>query len=208
MEIANNTYQPNFNEEQKTRAFALRLMLYIGMASITMFFAVTTSSLIVKKADTLNWAQFPLPNVFTISTIIAIISSALFYFTYKTYKKAKFNQYLILLLVSGISGLAFLISQLIGFNALTNMDFPLSGNVSGSFIYFLAIVHGLHIITGLVVLLIVWIKSYLSKKDKEFEGSGIVNPNRVLALELLTTYWHFVNALWVYLYVFFYFNYQ
>lgn len=208
MEIASNTYQPNIANEQKTQFFALRLMLYIGMASITMFFAVTTSALIVKKGDILNWAQFPLPNVFTISTIIAIISSVLFYYTYKAYKKAKFSQYLLLLFVSGLSGVGFLISQLMGFKALALMDFPLAGNVAGSFIYFLAIAHGLHIIVGLIILKIVWVKSYFSRKDLNFEGSGNVNPRRVLSIELLTTYWHFVNGLWVYLFVFFYFNYQ
>lgn len=204
-----NTYLDNkktfFTGRTKT---ALRMMLYMTMASITMFFAVTTSAMLLKKADALNWAQFPLPGVFTISTVLAILSSAGFYITYKLYKDGKFTTYRTMLILSGALSLGFLVSQLIGFRALTVMGMPLTGNVSGSFIYFLSIVHGLHIVVGLIILAVVWLKSYFARKDLTFEGGGNVNPRRVLGLELLTAYWHFVNVLWVYLFLFFYFNYQ
>ena len=76
MQATSNTYMDTSKFEvsakQKT---ALRMILYMAMASITMFFAVTTSALLLKKADVLNWAQFPLPNVFVLSTIIAVLSS-------------------------------------------------------------------------------------------------------------------------------------
>ena len=210
MEAMGNTYfdinsKNNLTESNKT---ALRMMLYMTMASITMFFAVTTSALLLKKADALNWAQFPLPAPFFTSTVFAILSSLFFFITYKLYNAKRFFIYKIMLLLSGIVSIGFLVFQLLGFKALTEMGMPLSGNVSGSFIYFLAIVHGLHIIVGVVVLLIVFVKSYLARKNMDFEGGGKVNPRRVLGLELLTAYWHFVNVLWVYLFLFFYFNYQ
>ncbi len=205
-----NTYidtksDTNLTETSKT---ALRMMLYMAMASITMFFAVTTSALLLKKADVLNWAQFPLPQAFTTSTVFAVLSSVAFFITYQLYKQKKFFTYKLMLLVSGLVSIGFLVSQVLGFYALTEMGMPLTGNVSGSFIYFLAFVHGLHIIVGLVILMVVFIKSYLARKNMEFEGGGKVNPRRVLGLELLTAYWHFINVLWVYLFLFFYFNYQ
>ncbi len=209
MQVMDNTYIENNSASSIGRSNrALRMMLYMTMASITMFFAVTTSALLLKKADVLNWAQFPLPSVFTVSTVLAVLSSVAFYFTYKLYKDAKFKTYRYLLLVSGFLSFGFLISQLLGFKALTEMGMPLTGNVSGSFIYFLSIVHGLHIVVGLFILAVVWVKSYYARKNMTFEGGGNVNPRRVLGLELLTAYWHFVNVLWLYLFLFFYFNYQ
>jgi cytochrome c oxidase subunit III len=205
---SNTDMETNKFEISQTRKTALRMILYMAMASITMFFAVTTSALLLKKADVLNWAQFPLPNVFGISTLIALASSVLFYLTYKLYQQKNFKVYRWMLFVSSLVSIAFLGSQLVGFQALTKMGMPLNGNVSGSFIYFLAIVHALHIGVGLIAVGVVLSKSYLARTNLQFEGGGNVNPRRVLGLELLSHYWHFVNVLWVYLFLFFYFNYQ
>lgn len=211
MQTITNTYmgfKSDNNKLTESNKTALRMMLYMTMASITMFFAITTSALLLKKADVLNWAQFPLPSPFFTSTVFAILSSVFFYITYKLYQSKKFFSYKLMLVLSGIVSLGFLVFQLLGFQALTEMGMPLTGNVSGSFIYFLAIAHGFHILVGLVIVSIVFVKSYLARKNMEFEGGGKVNPRRVLGLELLTAYWHFVNVLWVYLFLFFYFNYQ
>lgn len=207
MKVMSNTYQRN-GISAEDRHTAHRLILYIAMASITMFFAVTTSAVLVKKADVLNWAQFPLPNVFFFSTLIALASSVCFYFTYSLYKQKKFAAYRGMLLLSGVVSMGFLVSQLLGFEALKDMGLPLTGNVAGSFIYFLAIAHGLHIVGGMIALVVIWLKSYWARKNIEFEGGGILNIKRLFSLEILTTYWHFVNVLWVYLFLFFYFNYQ
>lgn len=207
MQVMNNTYQKN-GISLENRHAAHRLILYISMASITMFFAVTSSSVLVKKADVLNWAQFPLPNIFFISTVIAIASSLAFYFSYWLYQQKKFMAFRWMLALSGLISLGFLISQLLGFEALKDMGLPLTGNVAGSFIYFLAIVHGLHIIGGLTVLVVMLVKAILARKNIQFEGRGVINKKRLFSLEILTSYWHFVNVLWVYLFLFFYFNYQ
>jgi cytochrome c oxidase subunit 3 len=209
MQTASNTFtETSKSDLDNTQKRALRMMLYMAMASITMFFAVTTSALLLKKADVLNWAQFPLPGVFAVSTVIAILSSVAFYYTYKLYKEKKFKAYRVMLIFSALVSVAFVMSQFIGFAALKTMGMPLDGNVAGSFIYFLALAHAMHIGFGLVVVAVVSLKSYLARNDMQFEGSGNVDPRRVLGLELLTNYWHFVNVLWLYLFLFFYFNYQ
>ncbi|MCB9257517.1 MAG: cytochrome c oxidase subunit 3 [Chitinophagales bacterium] len=201
------TYNKNNNNLSKNR-IALKMMLYIGMASITMFFAVTTSALLVKKADGLNWAQFPLPNIFALSSLVAVLSSLAFYFSRRLYLQAKFKAFRAVLALSAIISIVFLFSQFMGFKALEAMGLPLTGNVSGSFIYFLAITHGVHIVVGVVVVFFMWWKSYRARLNNAFEAQGKLNPNRVVALELLTSYWHFVNGLWLYLFLFFYFIYQ
>ena len=56
-------------------------------------------------------------------------------------------------------------------------------------------------------LLIVWFKAWRSRKDELFELRNIINPKRVLAIEVLTLFWHFVDGLWIYLFLFIFFNY-
>lgn len=185
----------------------LKLMLYISFASIFMFFAVTTSALLVKKGDSINWVQFKLPTVFMVSTVIALLCSALIHYAMKLYKQAKFERFRKVLLSSILVGVLFLGFQVLGFNALTNIGMPLNGNASGSFIWFLAIAHGLHVVGGLVFSAITYGKAYFNRKDPIYELRDIINPRRVLSLELLSTYWHFIDLLWVYLYIFLYLNY-
>lgn len=185
----------------------LKLVLYGGMISMFMFFALTTSALLFKKGDVLNWEQFTLPNIFMVSTVLAIACSILIHFSMNLYKAKKFTTFRITLFISILLGIAFLATQVKGFQVLTAMGMPLDGNASGSFIYLIAIVHGLHMLFGLLFSAITFGKAVWNRKDPIYELRDIINPRRVLSLELLTTYWHFVDVLWVYLYIFLYVNY-
>ena len=81
-------------------------------------------------------------------------------------------------------------------------------NLSGSFIYVITAAHGVHIIAGLVVMLVFIVHAFRNRKDPIYELRDIINPKRQLNLELLVSYWHYVDAVWVYLYVFLYLNYR
>lgn len=195
------------NEKGNLGLHPLKMMLYISFASIFMFFAVTTSALLVKKGDAVNWVDFKLPSIFLYSTAVAILCSLLVHYSLKLYKEAKFEKFRKVLLLSMLSGVAFLAFQLLGFNELTKIGMPLDGNASGSFIWFLAIAHGLHVVGGIVFSFVTYVKARINRNDPIYELRDIINPRRVLSLELLSTYWHFIDLLWVYLYLFFYFNY-
>ena len=88
------------------------------------------------------------------------------------------------------------------------MGFPLTGNIAGQFVYMLAIAHGAHIAIALLVTGIALIKAVRARKDPLFELRNIINPKRKLQMQLLVTFWHYIDIVWIYLYVFFYFNYR
>jgi cytochrome c oxidase subunit III len=185
-----------------------KFALWLGMAGMTMFFAALTSALILKKGDFRTWENFKLPSVFMLSTLLIISVSVSMHLALRSYRAAKFAQFRWLFFVSFILGIVFLISQWMGFSALKAMGFPLTGNISGQFVYALASIHGVHIALGLLVTLIMVVKAIRARKDPQYEMSNIVNPKRRLHLELLAGYWHYIDIVWIYLYVFFYFNYQ
>ena len=58
---------------------AKKQLLWIGMGSILMFFGGLTSAYIVRKPEG-NWLEFVLPEYFTISTIIIVLSSIILFF--------------------------------------------------------------------------------------------------------------------------------
>lgn len=182
--------------------------LWLAMAGMTMFFAALTSALILKKGDFKSWENFKLPNVFMLSTLVIILLSVTMHSALISYRKARFTAFRWLFAGGFVLGLAFLFTQWMGFIALKDMGFPLTGNISGQFIYMLAIVHGAHISIALLITLVALIKAIRARKDPLFELRNIINPKRKLQMELLVTFWHYIDIVWIYLFVFFFFNYK
>lgn len=182
--------------------------LWLAMAGMTMFFAALTSALILKKGDFKSWENFKLPNVFMLSTVVIIMLSVTMHAALISYRKAKFVAFRWLFFGGFVLGLAFLFTQWRGFIALKDMGFPLTGNISGQFVYMLAIVHGAHISIALLITLVALIKAIRARKDPLFELRNIINPKRKLQMELLVTFWHYIDIVWIYLFVFFFFNYR
>lgn len=185
-----------------------KFALWLGMASMTMFFAALTSALLVKKGDYQVWENFDLPSVFVASTIAVVVTSVLIHGSLICYRKAKFAAFRSLLLLSFITGSLFLGLQYIGWKQMTAAGMTLTGNISASFIYLITAAHGAHIIAGLVVTLLFLVFAWRSRKDPLYELRDIINPKRQLNLEMLVSYWHFVDIVWVYLYIFFLMNYR
>lgn len=185
-----------------------KFALWIGMASMSMFFAALTSALLVKKGDYGSWEGFKLPGVFLLSTLAVISLSICIQAALVSYRKAKFVQFRWLMFFSFLLGLIFLGLQLTGWNVLIKGGMTITENLSGSFIYVITAAHGIHIMVGLLVMLVFIIGAFRNRKDPIYELRDIINPRRQLNLELLVGYWHYVDAVWVYLYVFFYLNYR
>jgi cytochrome c oxidase subunit 3 len=64
-----------------------------------------------------------------------------------------------------------------------------------SYIYLIAMVHILHVIVGIVALLVVIYNHFKQKYTSD----------NMLGFELASTFWHFIDILWVYLFLFLYF---
>ena len=194
------------NDKYSSKGFThpYKVILYLAMASMLMFFAITTSALLVKKGDIVSWQQFKLPTIFFYSTAILLISSAFMHYSTYLYKQTKFELSKIFITLSIVSSILFIYVQYLGFNKLTEIGMHLSGNSSGSFVWVLVGAHAFHIIGGLFFSLFILFKFSIGKNKQK----NTLNPKRLLSLELLTIYWHFIDFIWIYLFIFFYFNYQ
>ncbi|MFN8285673.1 MAG: cytochrome c oxidase subunit 3 [Chitinophagales bacterium] len=195
-------------KQEDTGVHPQKFALWLAIASMTMFFAALTSALLVKKGDYQVWENFELPGIFKLSTATIVLLSVCIHASLISYRKAKFGLFRWLLFFSLLLGLAFLAMQVYGWEILKQMGFPLTGNIAGSFIYLITASHGVHIIGGLMVTLMFLFFAIRSRKDPIYELRDVINPKRQLRLEMLVTYWHFVDAVWVYLYIFFLLNYQ
>jgi len=183
-------------EQQRKRLHPYKFSLWVGMASILMMFAGFTSAYLVKRNDT-NWLQFQLPSVFIYSTLVILLSSLTIYLAEKSFKARKMSRYRILITVTAALGFLFVILQWIGFQYLQHHGVKLIGsgsNPSGSFLGVITGVHMLHVIGGVVVLIIMFLKAF-NRHSKNYS---------TVPIEVASTYWHFVDAIWIYLFIFFY----
>tara|TARA_B100001287_G_scaffold160422_1_gene134843 strand:+ start:757 stop:1332 length:576 start_codon:yes stop_codon:yes gene_type:complete len=183
---------------KKKEAKAKKMMLLFALLSITMTFGGLTSAYVVSKGRPDWLVDFTLPISFTYSTILLVISSvtihcAKLFLTKQNGKSKSLN----FLWATFFLGIAFLFFQFIGFNDFIKQGYYFAGaqsNVTTSFIYVLAFVHILHLIAGLIVLSVLIYKTYNNK----YQDSN-------LGFSLGVTFWHFLDLLWLYLFLFFYF---
>jgi cytochrome c oxidase subunit 3 len=165
------------------------MWLFIG--SVVMLFASLTSAFIVRQAEG-NWMYFELPGILTISTIVILLSSATMQWAYWSAKKDNLQNVRVLVAITTLLGVAFLVLQFQGWKDLVANQVYLVGNPSGSFLYVITGLHGLHIISAIVFLLLVLVSAFRFR----------VHSKNLLQIEMCTTYWHFLGGLWLYLFVF------
>ncbi len=188
----NNTVTMSNSKSHHTRLNPLKFAMWIGMGSIMMMFASLTSAYLVRRAGG-NWLEFSIPTVFYYSTLVLLVSSLCLHVGYSSYKKRNIPLYQGGLIAAFVLGCVFLVLQYQGWNELFSIGVDLKGNPSGSFLYVITGIHGLHILGGLAALVVSIINAFTLKKFTE---------KRKTNFELTLQYWHFVDILWVYLLVF------
>ena len=183
-------------EEKNDRA--KKMMLWFGIVSLVMSFGGLTSAVIVssKRPDWLK--DFQLPNAFIVSTIVIVISSFTFILAKRALKSGNHKATSLWLFTTLILGVVFIFNQFSGFQRIIDLGYNFTGptsNVTMSYIYLIAIVHILHVVVGLICLLVVIYNHFKQK----------YNPTNMLGFDLAVTFWHFIDILWVYLFLFLYF---
>jgi cytochrome c oxidase subunit III len=173
---------------------AVKFGLWLIIISICMMFAAFTSAYIVSQAEG-NWIQFPMPKGFLFNTIVIVLSSVAMQWAYICAKKDKIGMLKVALFITFALGTAFLIGQWQVWSELVANNVFFGGQTSnpgGSFVYVLTGVHGFHLVTALFYLIIILSSAFKFK----------VHAKNMLQIEMCATYWHFLGALWIYLYLF------
>ncbi len=167
--------------------------MWVGMASIVMLFGAFTSAYIVKQGAG-NWLQFPMPMEFFFSTATIICSSVTLHLAYNAFKQRNYSRYQILILATTALSLVFVVLQYLGWIDMNAKGVDLKANVGGSFFYLITGAHVAHVLGGITALMVSCLYAYTLK--------GIYNEVRRNKIEMLLHFWHFLGALWVYLFIF------
>ena len=203
---------PNFEH----RLHRARLALIIGLIWISaLFITVTTFFILLRHSSlTLNgrttvylreWVTVALPmRLLVINTFVLLLSS----FTIERARLAV-NREMVLAPVRAIPGIAieigrrfpwlaatvalgltFLSGQWMAWQKLLQHGFSIHSSASSSFVYILTVAHAIHLAGGVIVLLYAGIAAIMQESIER----------RRIVVEIARWYWHFMGALWVYIF--------
>lgn len=178
--------------EGKNRIHPHKFTLWVAIGSIIMMFAGLTSAYIVKSGQA-GWQEIRTPVVFWYSTAVLLVSSVTMQAALRAFKQRNMRSFRALLLTTLLLGIVFVGLQWKGFSFLWNHGVRLEGSGAGQFLYVIFGLHALHVVGGVIALLVIAGKQYLGK----------TRSYNAIPVEVMSTYWHFVDLLWIYLLVFF-----
>lgn len=230
--------EEKYYKKQSVRA--KKMLLYLAMFSIVMFFGGLTSAYLVLMMGE-YWVNITVPSAFYFSTAVIVISSFTIKLAVNASKKGHQKKVQQMVVVTLLLGLVFAASQFYGWGQLNRTGNYVSGNISNldgvygedytiffkgqelvledgiyyypddyqreeplnervvskantasSFIFVLSVTHLLHMLGGLIYLVYLTVKSYRVQID----------ASNNLSLKQGATYWHFLDILWVYLFLF------
>jgi cytochrome c oxidase subunit 3 len=177
---------------QRKKIHPHKFTLWVAIGSIIMMFAGLTSAYIV-KGSLPGWSEVAIPKLFYYSTAVMLISSLTIQMALKAFKERNMRQYRRLITATALLGFGFIAMQVVAFMQLWDAGLTLEGSGAGQFLYIIFGLHAVHVLGGAIALLVMFLQAFSAR---------IRNYNPV-PVEVVSTYWHFVDLLWIYLFVFF-----
>ncbi len=194
-------------EEYPSLAFhPYNILLLLSIVGLTALFLSLSAAFVYNRIQN-NLPPIRLPNIFILNTLILLGSSATMWRAKKAYLADDTKAYQRALLATIILSLTFMGAQYLGWSQLFSQNVFINSNNSASYLYIISGLHFLHVVAGLPFLgLFLW-KAYKHMKEPVSVLVYFSDPEKRLRLRLLTVYWHFLDALWIYLALFFWINY-
>jgi cytochrome c oxidase subunit 3 len=176
-----------------------RIGTWVGLASILMMFTALSSAYIVRAASSSDWKPLAMPRVLLLSTGLILVSSVTLERARRKLKAAATAAYKSWLLLTMLLGLGFVGSQLFAWRQLVSQGVYVASNPHSSFFYLLTAAHGVHLLGGLIAL------SYLAIRSRVSQDNAPAVLRMQAGADAVTLYWHFMDFLWIYLFVLLFF---
>jgi cytochrome c oxidase subunit 3 len=175
-----------------------RMGVLVGLASILMMFTALASAYVVRSGmpTSTDWRGGEMPSFVYLSTALILLSSLSFTRAAAALRHEEAAGYRLWLGVTLLLGLGFLASQLLAWRELVGRGLYLASNPHSSFFYVLTGLHALHLAGGILALALLYAFA------RRAEGGGVdADLKRRTLTEVVGTYWHFMDALWVVLFL-------
>jgi cytochrome c oxidase subunit 3 len=180
-------------QEDKQNLNAKKFNMWIFIFTSFMFFAALTSGFIVYVGGSGRGLHITLPSAFMYSTAAMLLSSGTMFLASRAAKRLQFAKQRLFLGLTILLGITFFIIQVYGWSQLVKMGvYFINPNASQSFIYVFTWAHLLHILAGVLLLGKAFLVNYRNKPQVK----------NLYYMQMSSIFWHFVDIIWIYLYVF------
>jgi cytochrome c oxidase subunit 3 len=162
----------------------------LGLKTIMAVSCVIFSLFIVAYSDRMlahDWMRMPEPWLLWVNTAILILNSFYFHKAKTASDKVNYTQIKKNLFIVGFLGYSFLISQIVVWYQLMQLNYYAGSNVANAFFYLLTTLHGVHLLGGLLF----WGNTTSSLFKENYKFSKLQQR-----IELCAIYWHFLLAVW------------
>jgi cytochrome c oxidase subunit 3 len=211
--MSNDSHRPSnrkqeepYNEYQSFAFHPYNVMLILTLFGITALFLAFSIAFIYTRVQS-DLPPIRLPILFLFNTLILLASSATMVWAKRAYKADETLNYQRALIATIALSVIFMIMQGVAWYQLFSNQIFINSDNSAGYLYVISALHFAHVVAGLPFLgVFLW----TARKRMKEPVSVLVyfsDPEKRLKLRLLTIYWHFLDALWIYLVLFFYLNY-
>lgn len=170
-----------------------KFIVWLFVVSSTIMFGGFTSYYLVFAASKGKGHGLVLPDAFIYSSLVIIASSITLMLASKALRKLNFSLQRNMLWITVILAIAFGVMQFNAWGSMVRTGATLVGNNAAiSFIYVVSGMHLLHIIGGVGLIINALAGSYKSLPVAKVQ----------YRMEIASIFWHFIDILWIYLYVF------
>ena len=175
-------------------------MLYLAMVGSALLFLFLIFVFVAKETRNQD-IPIKIPGVFWWSSWVILASSATLHGANKAFREERFRSYRLNIGLTLVAGILFIILQGFGWRQMIVSGITMSNNTSGMFIYILSGLHIFHTLGGLIALASANKDAF---KRMEYVDSYVysVNPPNQLKIKLISLYWHFIDVLWIALFIF------
>ena len=189
-----NGFHKNGGGDDTTFQFSparYRIGIWMAIGSILMLFVALTSAYIVRSASSDDWHRIAMPKVLWLSTALLVVSSLTIELSRRSLKSHNESGYGLWLANTVALGIAFVVSQMFAWRQLVRQGAYLASNPYNSFFYLFTGAHAVHVLGGLVAL------GYLVIRTRGPRTSVNAELRRLGAADAVTIYWHFMDVLWI-----------
>jgi len=168
----------------------------LAMISILMFFMVLTAAFVVLRVNNLHtWSAIRLPWILWLNTAVLLTSSATLELARRKLRVDSLRGFKQMWALTTLLGIVFLTGQVVAWRHLAAEGVYMASRLASSFFYVFTALHAAHLLGGICALLYVGLRN--------FEAAHV---SRVVAAEVTSYYWHFMDGLWVFLLALLYFG--
>jgi len=192
-------WPPGFTREDAIEPDKYRIGMWVGLASILMLFSALTSAYILRQtrgiSEINDWFPLQMPRVLWLNTFMLFLSSVSIELARRALKRNDYERFRGWISLTTLLGLAFIGGQIIAWRQLTSQGIYVGSHPHSSFFYLLTSLHALHLLGGIIALAYVTIAALRLR----------ISLRRRTVVGVTALYWHFMDGLWVYLFLLLFF---